>query len=71
MLIDFYTPYLPAGCSIDYVHYAPDAPPPRWLLNESRAIHPEVPPSIGPYRLIAIYPYGGYSGWTWIVYERP
>lgn len=66
MLIDFYRPYLPRGADIRYVQ----KPPARWLLIESREIHPRVGP-IGPFRVAGVYPYGGYSGWTWIVYRAP
>lgn len=72
MVLRFYAPYLSPARRVVYVpleHLT--RLPPDWLLLESSEIHPDPVPRFGPYVVARVYPYGGFSGWTWVAYRRP
>jgi hypothetical protein len=72
MTLDFYTPYLPAGHRVAFVpRDRMSRTPPDWILLESVEIDPLPPPRWDRYVLTRVYPYGGFSGWTWIAYRKP
>ena len=71
----YYSRWMPRGKNLLYIeHKDLDKSPPQWLLKIIYEQDPE-PPKIlkrisGPeYGLVKIFPYSGYSGWAWGLYE--
>lgn len=77
MMLAFYGAYLSPPKRIDYVIASErTARKPEWYLRHSFSVDLRtVPlmiklPGVASYRLIAVYPYGGLSGWMWMLYRR-
>ena len=77
LVIDFYKQYMTPAKPVRYIdksHFADD--PPEWFLLHSfdtdlRGAWPilDLIPNLR-YHLWGSYPYGGLSGWTWLLYHR-
>ncbi|MFI5348478.1 MAG: hypothetical protein ACHQ2Z_02955 [Elusimicrobiota bacterium] len=76
-MLEFYSAYLPPGKRLEYVS-APRrlASPPEWFLLHGFSTDPRRAPvavslsSAAYFPLVDVYPYGGLSGWTWMLYRR-
>ncbi len=76
MLFDFYAPRVPPPSHLRYVERAQwFVETPDWFLVHSQdaSFQPLATVSAegaGLFRLVKTYPYAGYSGWTWYLYQR-
>jgi hypothetical protein len=77
LMLMFYARFLPPSKKLEYIPQEQrDRERPEWMVITSsdptfRAYPDLEVGNIGKYNLFGVYPFAGYSGWSWFVYRRP
>lgn len=75
MVLGFHAERMRLGKPLVLLTGRAGGPPPEWYLRHEFQPAPQAAqgllgPGDVPYRLAAVFPYAGLSGWTWLLYRR-